>query len=131
MKLVGWPASKRRRRWKLEQGPEMVVQVGVIGSPLRCDHRPIQSSTLARDWCSCIQLPYISASRLSMSSEWVKYTSVLTWQTKPVYVHRNAAGQTNTGHQRLTTGISVAYLHMNGVCRIQIQLIITEGLMHM
>lgn len=27
MKLVGWPASKRRRRWKLEQGPEMVVQV--------------------------------------------------------------------------------------------------------
>lgn len=32
-----------------------------------------------------------------MSSEWVKYTSVLTWQTKPVYVHRNAAGQTNTG----------------------------------
>ncbi|ENH61886.1 hypothetical protein FOC1_g10014838 [Fusarium oxysporum f. sp. cubense race 1] len=29
-----------------------------------------------------------------------------------------------------TTGISVAYLHMNGVCRIQIQLI-TEGLMHM
>ncbi|CZR42321.1 uncharacterized protein FPRO_09623 [Fusarium proliferatum ET1] len=102
MKLVGWPASKRRRRWKLEQGPEMVVQVGVIGSPLRCGHRPIQSSTLARDWCSCIQLPYISASRLSMSS-----------------------------HQRSTTGISVAYLHMNGVCRIQIQLIIIEGLMHM
>ncbi|EWG39019.1 hypothetical protein FVEG_02037 [Fusarium verticillioides 7600] len=35
-----------------------------------------------------------------------------------------------SSHQWPTTGISVAYLHMNGVCRIQIQLI-TEGLMHM
>lgn len=84
-----------------------------------------------------------------MSSEQVKYTSVQTWQTKPVYVHRNAAGQASPGlaawllshearhhvplHDKSplsTTGISVAYLHMNGVCRIQIQLI-TEGLMHM